>query len=69
MKIMRSEHQGTSLSSAGSRILVQYNLPVKNWLKFLTESGELFGLGSVSLGNAYVRSTAFDPLRIGRRGQ
>jgi hypothetical protein len=64
---MRSEPQGSSLSSGGSRILGC--LPVKDWLGFLTESDELFGLGSVSMGNTYVSNTAFEPLRTGRRGQ
>jgi hypothetical protein len=64
---MHSEPQGTSLSSGGSGILG--NRPVKDWLRFLTESGELFGLGSVSVGNTYVSNTAFEPLRNGRRGQ
>jgi len=64
---MRSEPQGTSLSSGGSFILS--NHPVKDWLRFLMESGELFGLGSVSMGNTCVSNTAFESLRIGRRGQ
>jgi hypothetical protein len=45
---MRNEPQGPSLSSGGSRILVKY------WLRLLSETDGLFGLGSVSMGNTCV---------------